>query len=58
MGVGCLTSVAAPAGDPARAERARGRADADAGTTIRDVGAGLAFFVALRFVIPRLLRRL
>jgi membrane protein len=33
-------------------------AAAPAAATLADVGAGLAFFVALRFVIPRLLRRL
>jgi membrane protein len=31
---------------------------APAAAKLADVGAGLAFFVALRFVIPRLLRRL
>ena len=38
--------------------RGRGRVDPGTGASIGDVGAGLAFFVALRFVIPRLLRRL
>jgi membrane protein len=48
-------AAGAPAGgrDTATPPRA-----APASATIGDVGAGLAFFVALRFVIPRLLRRL
>ncbi len=42
----------------ARSRPARAPTDASAGGTLGDVGAGVAFFVALRFLIPRLLRRL
>ena len=51
-------AAASPAGSdgagdsPARAKREPSRA------SLGDVGAGVAFFVALRFLLPRLLRRL
>jgi hypothetical protein len=50
-----------PGTGAAEGERARPRAAparSGAGATLGDVGAGVAFFVALRFLIPRLLRRL
>ncbi|MEO5844785.1 MAG: YihY/virulence factor BrkB family protein [Caldimonas sp.] len=48
---------AAPAPSGPAGARDRPAAAAN-GATIADIGAGLAFFIALRFVIPRLLRRL
>ncbi len=49
----------ASAGAGPRGRPARGRADPPGkGATIGDVGAGLAFLFALRFLVPRLLRRL
>jgi len=47
---------------PAAGARARDRTSAltasEGPATMRDVGAGVALFVAMRFVLPRLLRRL
>ena len=50
----------APAPGPERAPDPHQRADARARrpATMRDVGAGVALFVAMRFLLPRLLRRL
>ena len=50
------TPASVDAGSGARSLPAR--PSSDAGATLGDVGAGVAFFVALRFLIPRLLRRL
>ena len=47
------TAAGGPAADPRQAP-----ADSGATATLADVGAGVAFFVALRFLVPRLLRRL
>jgi len=43
---------------PAPADRRFAPAGSEATATLADVGAGVAFFVALRFLVPRLLRRL
>jgi membrane protein len=48
-GAGARTAVPDPRPAPARGE---------ATATLGDVGAGVAFFFALRFLLPRLLRRL
>jgi hypothetical protein len=45
--------AAALAARPAAAEPGRARAG-----SMRDVGAGVALLLAMRFVLPRLLRRL
>ena len=51
---------AAPGAEPAAEDgRTRARPPREpAPATLGDVGAGVAFFVALRFLVPRLLRRL
>ena len=45
-------------GRPDRPEPRVAPATSGATATLADVGAGVAFFVALRFLVPRLLRRL
>ena len=52
------TPAAANDGGGARARAPRASSAAGATATLGDVGAGVAFFVALRYLIPRLLRRL
>ena len=49
---------ASPTGRPDRPEPGVAPATIGATATLADVGAGVAFFVALRFLVPRLLRRL
>ena len=54
------TPSAPPLAAPVLAEPAPANATlpTDPRDALRDVGAGLAFYVALRFIVPRLLRRL
>jgi len=49
---------ASVAGRPDRPDPRVAPATSGATATLADVGAGVAFFVALRFLVPRLLRRL